>query len=40
MKTEGIFAAFNDIICYESVLEFQEQNMFYYYFKSSPYENF
>jgi len=39
-ETEGIFAAFNDIICYEPLLEFKKQSMFYYYFKSSPYENF
>lgn len=39
-ETEGIFAAFNNIICHETVLEFQGQNMFYYYFKSSPLEVF
>lgn len=39
-ETEHTFAALNDIICQETVLEFQEENMFYYYFKSSPYEDF
>ena len=39
-ETEHIFASFNDIICHETVLEFHRQSMCYYYFKSSPYENF
>ena len=34
---KGIFTSFNDIICHETVLEFHEQSMYYYYSKSSPY---
>jgi len=39
-ETGNIFVTFNDIICHETILEFHGQSMFYYYFKSSPYENF
>lgn len=39
-ETKGIFAAFNDIIYHKSILEFKGQDMFYYYFKSSLYEEF